>query len=142
MGHIEGRWRTCRAGAISVAMLALISCSTSNPITRQTFASSDDKLDYLLETWNGQSFETLGTVWGKETTSQSRGPNQAYDYERTSRTRTNLSIFDGNISVSTEDITCTASFEVDNANTIVRVTRQGGGKECWNLFKRYEPPLE
>ena len=106
------------------------------------FASSDKKLDYLLETWNGRSLETLGAVWGKETASRPRGPNQTYVYERTSRTRADLSIFSGKVSVSTEDITCTASFEVDNANTIVRVTRQGGGKECWNLFKRYEPPPE
>ena len=48
------------------------------------FASSDEKLDYLLETWNGRSLETLGTVWGKETTSRPRGLNQTYVYERSS----------------------------------------------------------
>ncbi len=106
------------------------------------FASSDKKLDYLLDTWTGRSLETLGTVWGKETTSRPRGPNQTYVYERTSRTRADLSIFSGKVSVSTEDIVCTASFEVDGENTIVRITRQGGGKDCWNLFRRYEPPPE
>ena len=106
------------------------------------FASSDKKLEYLLESWNGRSLEALAAVWGKETTSRPRGPFTAYVYERTSRTRGGLSILTGEISVSTDDIVCTASFEVDDEDTIVRVTRQGGGKDCWNLFKRYELPLE
>ena len=105
------------------------------------FASSDKKLDYLLQTWGGRSLEALSAVWGKETSTRLRGDNQTYVYERISRSRANVSIF-GQASVSTDDIVCTASFEVDSENTIIRVTRLGGGKNCWDLFKRYEPTPE
>lgn len=105
------------------------------------FASSDKKLDYLLGTWGGRALEELNTVWGRETARTPRGENQTYAYERTSRSRASVSIF-GQAAVSTNDIVCTASFEVDDKNTIVRVSRKGGGKNCWDLFKRYEAPPE
>ncbi len=104
------------------------------------FASSNTKLDYLLDTWKGSNLDELGTVWGRETSNQPRGEYQAYRYERTSQTRAGFSILSGQVSVSTDDIVCSATFEVDGEGMIVRVSRQGGGKECWNLFKRYEPP--
>jgi len=106
------------------------------------FASSDKKLDYLLQTWGGRSLEALGAIWGKETSTRLRGDNQIYVYERTSSSRASVSIFGGQVSASTDDIVCTTSFEVDSENTIIRVTRQGGGKNCWDLFKRYEPTPE
>ncbi len=103
------------------------------------FASADTKLDYLLETWKGRSLADLRSVWGRQSAITPRGQYQAYVYEQTKRVRTGISIF-GEVSISTGPITCTAYFEVDGEENIVRVTRSGGGKECWNAFKSYAPP--
>ena len=128
-----------RSVAVLVGMLSVtLTYAADKP---GPFASSDKKLDYLLQTWGGRSLEALGAVWGRETSTRLRGDNQTYVYERISRARASVSIF-GQASVSTDDIVCTASFEVDGDDTIVRVTRQGGGRECWNLFKSYQPPAE
>ena len=105
------------------------------------FASSDRKLDYLFQSWAGQSLESLTAVWGRETSSTMREDNRVFVFERISDARASVSIF-GQASVSTDDIVCTATFEVNSDDIIVRVTRRGGGRECWNLFKDYEPAAE
>ena len=128
-----------KVAILGAAMLAMnLAAAQDKP---GPFASSDTKLDYLIASWARQNFETLGRVWGRETSTLTRGENQVYLYERTSRARAGISIF-GQATVSTSDIVCTASFEVDNEGAIVRATRRGGGRECWNLFKRYEPPSD
>ena len=104
------------------------------------FASSDTKLDYLLDTWVGRSLEDLTSVWGRATSNRPVGPNRVYAFERTSRSRAGFSILSGQVSVSTDDIVCTASFEINAEEKITRATRQGGGRDCWNQFKDYELP--
>ncbi len=104
------------------------------------FASADTKLDYLLESWKGRSVDQLKAVWGGSL-GEPRGSNQVYVYERaTSGARTGVSAFGGLSSSRTATITCTVSFEADSTGTIVQVTRQRGGRPCWNLFKDYSPP--
>ena len=105
------------------------------------FASADTKLDYLLESWKGRSVDELKGVWGGEFFGEPRASNQVYVYERTtSGARAGVSVFGGQVSTSNAAITCTASFEADSTGTIVQVTRQRGGRPCWNLFKGYSPP--
>ncbi len=106
------------------------------------FASSEKKLEYLLDTWTGHTLEQLREVWGREKDTSPRGDNLGYIYERVRSSRAGFSLLSGQISVSTDDVLCTATFEVDDVSTIVRVTRMGIGKDCWDLFKRYEPPSD
>jgi hypothetical protein len=104
------------------------------------FASSEKKLDYLLDTWIGQGLDDLTSVWGRASSNRPVGSNQVYAYERTSRSRAGFSILSGQVSVSTDDIVCTVSFEVDAGDEIVGVSRLGGGRDCWNQFKDFELP--
>lgn len=105
------------------------------------FASADRKLDYLLESWKGRNVDELASVWGA-LPGDPRGSGQVYVYERmTSGARAGVSAFGGQVSGSRNaTITCRVSFEADTTGTIVLVTRQRGGRPCWNLFKDYSPP--
>lgn len=100
------------------------------------FASADEKLDYLISSWRGQSLEALRAVWGREEELTQRGRNRVFVFERRVKVRANpfgVSVFGGG------GLRCAARFEVNDADQVVRATRQGGGQECWNALKRYAP---
>ena len=102
-------------------------------------ATYDERLDYLLSSWVGHSLEALTDIWGAETEIGRRRDNELYIYEVTSRMRGGFSPFSGTVTVSRGGITCRATFEVDAEQKIVRATRRGGGKTCWDAFRRREP---
>jgi len=133
-----------RASGIVFLLTASLSVGAAHAQTTGrpgAFASADTKLDYLLESWKGRSVDELRGVWGGEFYGEPRGSNQVYVYERTtSGARAGVSVFGGQVSTSNAAITCTVSFEADSTGAIVQVTRQGGGRPCWNLFKGYPPP--
>jgi len=126
---------------VVVLIYCLLSISIGHAADKPgAFASSETKLDYLLGTWVGKSLENLTSVWGRASSNRPLGSNQVYVFERTSRSRAGFSILSGQVSVSTDDIVCSASFEVDAQEEIIRVSRQGGGRDCWNQFKYFELP--
>ena len=46
------------------------------------FATSDEKLDYLLSTWRGQPVAHLRKVFGHEDKTEMRGTNPVFVYEK------------------------------------------------------------
>ena len=124
---------------IALIFLCLLAVTAYGQDKPGPFASPDTKLNYLQESWEGRTLQELKAVWGNESSVSQRGQYQAYAYEYTSRVRPGISIF-GEIQVSTGAISCTIFFEVGNDETIERVSRNGGGKVCWNHFRRNEPP--
>jgi hypothetical protein len=102
-------------------------------------ASADAQLDYLLESWKGPSRDALVAVWGRKAQAAAHGENARYTYEFISRARAGASILGGQVAVSTGDIRCLATFEVDRSDTVVAVGRRGGGRPCRNGSKRRTP---
>jgi hypothetical protein len=99
-------------------------------------ASPNEKLDYLLSRWRGKTLEQLHAVWGREKEVTLRRPNRVYVFERRVKVRGGafgVTVFSGG------GLRCRARFEVDDANEIVRTSREGGGQECWGALRRYEP---
>lgn len=120
-----------------VVLLALFASAAASADEPGPLAPPDDKLDYLLSTWRGKSLDSLRGVWGKEAEIRRRGDNAVHVFER--RVKVRASIL-GNISIyNGPGLECVALFEVNPENEIVRVTRRGGGRDCWNAFRRNEP---
>ncbi len=122
-------------------VLMLLAAAASGPATLADepgpLASPDTKLDYLLSSWRGRSLEELRQVWGKEAEIRPRGDNSVHVFERRIKVRASIL---GSISVyNGGGLACIAQFEVDPDEKIVRATRRGGGRECWNAFRRNEP---
>jgi hypothetical protein len=100
-------------------------------------ASPNEKLDYLLSRWRGKTLDELHDVWGREKALTLRRPNRVYVFERRVKVRGGafgVTVFSGG------GLTCRARFEVDDADEIVRASREGGGQECWGALRRYEAP--
>jgi hypothetical protein len=38
-----------------------------------------------------------------------------------------------------EGLRCVVRFQIDDAQKVARTSRQGGGQECWSVWRRYEP---
>jgi hypothetical protein len=38
-----------------------------------------------------------------------------------------------------EGLRCLVRFQIDEAERVARTSRQGGGQECWNVWRRYVP---
>lgn len=103
-------------------------------------ASAEKKIDYLLASWEGQTEEALLSAWGRETEKHERaGSRTLYVFEKVSRARAGFSAF-GQVQVSTGAKSCRAMFEVADGGTVIRATRNGDGKTCWEAFKRITPP--
>lgn len=122
----------------TIAALLLLGAAGTAPADEPgPLAPPDEKLDYLLSTWRGKSLEDLRRVWGKEAEIRPRGNNAVHLFERRIKVRASIlgsvSIYNG------PGIQCIALFEVNGDNEIVRVTRRGGGRDCWNAFRRNEP---
>jgi hypothetical protein len=124
-----------RFAAVLTAVWAYYGAFADEP---GALASPTEKLDYLLSTWKGKSLEQLHDTWGHEESVERRGTHQVFVFERRVKVRLGL----GSITVHGEQggLRCVAKFEVDDEISIVRATRLGGGQDCWNLFRKYDPP--
>jgi hypothetical protein len=130
---------TIGVGARILALgLAAFGASGSFGQEPGVFASPEEKLDYLLDTWRGHTLEELGRIWGPESETRSNRGNTVYVYTHVTRRRTGFSPLSGTITVSRGNVACEALFEVDAEGRILRVARRGGGKTCWNAFRRRE----
>ena len=99
-------------------------------------ATPTEKLDYLFKSWRGHSLEDLHDIWGKESSIEQHGDNKVYVFERRVRVRANAF---GVAVYGNGGLRCVARFEIDVEGKIVRTSRQGGGKDCWNALRKYEP---
>lgn len=98
--------------------------------------SPTDKLDDLLGRWRGQTLEHLHAVWGREEAIELRAGNSVYVFERRIKVRASpfaISVYPNG------GLRCVARFEVDGNHQIVRTTRLGGGRDCWNAFRKLAP---
>jgi hypothetical protein len=95
-----------------------------------------DRLDHLLSTWRGQSAARVREVWGREQESQIRGRNLILVYEKRVKVRAGL----GGVTIHPNGgLRCVVRFEINEADEVARVGRQGGGQECWSQWRRFEP---
>jgi len=118
--------------ALATVLVATAAFAADEP---GPFASPDEKLDYLLASWRGETLEALQKAWGRETELGQRGRNRVFVFERRVKVRASpfgVSVFAG------DGMRCVARFEVNDDDKVVRASRQGGGQECWNALKRYE----
>jgi hypothetical protein len=119
------------AVAVSIVGSAQVAAQEPGPL-----ASPTEKLDYLLSTWRGQTVERLREVWGREDEKQMRGTQPVLVYEK----RVKVSAGLGGITVRPNGgLRCVVRFLIGESEEILRVARQGGGAECWNAWRQYEP---
>jgi hypothetical protein len=119
------------AVAVSIVGGAQVAAQEPGPL-----ASPTEKLDYLLSTWRGQTVERLREVWGREDETEMRGTQPVLVYEKRVRVSAGL----GGITVRPNGgLRCVVRFLIGESEEILRVARQGGGAECWNAWRQYEP---
>ena len=123
--------------SLSVPILCvLVSSGAAAAQEPGQLATPTDRLDHLLSTWRGQPAAHLREVWGREQESQMRGENLVLVYEKRVKVRAGL----GGVTIHPNGgLRCVVRFEIDEADKVARVARQGGGQECWNQWRRYEP---
>jgi hypothetical protein len=127
----------CLSWSIALVLLSL----SQEPLLAQApgrGAGPDERLDYLLQSWQGRQFDELRSVWGRETQRRTRGANSVYVYEVRNRVR--ASMLSGQVSIHPDTLVCTVLFDVDDTDTIVRTGRTGGGRTCWRTFRNRTPP--
>jgi hypothetical protein len=96
----------------------------------------NQRLDALLAKWRGQTAEHLREVWGREQSTEKRGDNTVVVYEKRKRMTATL----GGIAVTPNGgARCIVRFEIGAANEVLRTARQGGGQECWSVWRGLEP---
>jgi hypothetical protein len=99
-------------------------------------ATPTERIDYLLSTWRGQSVARVREVWGREDETEMRGANPVLVYEKRVKVRATL----GGIAVHPNGgARCVVRFLISDADEVQRVARQGGGSECWNVWRANEP---
>jgi hypothetical protein len=65
-----------------------------------------------------------------------RGERVVLVYEKRVNVRAGL----GSVTIHPNGgLRCVVRFEIDEADKVARVARQGGGQECWSQWRRYEP---
>lgn len=118
---------------------ALVTCVFCAPVGAQEpgpLATPTEKLDYLLSRWRGQPVAHVREVFGREDDTEMRGSNPVLVYEKRIKVRATL----GGIAVHPNGgLRCVVRFLVSDTEEVLRVARQGGGAECWNAWRRYEP---
>jgi hypothetical protein len=121
--------------ALAVSLTAPFALFADEP---GPFAPDADKLTYLFETWEGRGLEDLKNVWGRESSVQPRRDNEVYTFEQRKRVRATLL---GGIAVrGGGGMACSAYFEIDPDDKIIRGTWRGpSADECWNMFRKLEP---
>lgn len=131
--------RTLLSTLRSAALLTLLSVGGNVVADDEpgALASPTDKLNYMLSTWKGKTLEQLQDVWGGEEMVERRGGNRVYVFER--RVKLRAGVLGVTVFGEQGGLRCVAKFEVDAEDKIVRVTRQGGGQDCWNALRKYDP---
>lgn len=118
---------------------ALAACFSLGPLGAQEpgpLATPTEKLDYLLSRWRGQPVARVREVFGREDDTEMRGSNPVLVYEKRVKVRATL----GGIAVHPNGgLRCVVRFLISDAEEVSRVARQGGGAECWNVWRKYEP---
>ena len=99
-------------------------------------ATPTERLDYLLSQWRGQTVAHVREVWGREHETEMRGANPVLVFEKRVKVRPGF----GSVTVHPNGgLRCVVRFQIDDAEKVARVMRQGGGQECWSQWRRYEP---
>ena len=118
---------------------ALAACFSFAPLGAQEpgpLATPTEKLDYLLSRWRGQSVARVREVFGREDDTEMRGSNPVLVYEKRVKVRATL----GGFAVHPNGgLRCVVRFLISDTEEVSRVARQGGGAECWNAWRKYEP---
>ncbi len=118
---------------------ALAACFSFAPLEAEEpgpLATPTEKLDYLLSRWRGQPVAHVRDVFGREDDIEMRGSNPVLVYEKRVKVRATL----GGIAVHPNGgLRCVVRFLISDTEEVSRVARQGGGAECWNAWRQYEP---
>lgn len=115
----------------SFGMCTLLAAQEPGPLATPT-----ERLDHLLSTWRGQTVAHLREVWGREDETEIRGTNPVLVYEKRVKVSGGL----GGITMRPGDgLRCVVRFLISETEEVLRVARQGGGAECWNAWRNFEP---
>jgi hypothetical protein len=99
-------------------------------------ATPTERLDQLLSQWRGQTVAHLREVWGREHETQMRGQSPVLVYEKRVKVRAGF----GTVTMHPGGgVLCVVRFLIDDGDMVARTARQGGGQECWEQWRRYEP---
>ena len=99
-------------------------------------ATPTEKLDHLLSTWRGQTVARVREVWGREDETDMRGTSPVLIYEKRVKVTAGL----GGITLRPNGgLRCVVRFLIGETEEVLRVARQGGGAECWNVWRQFEP---
>ena len=112
----------------------------ASPLAAQepgALATPTQRLDYLLASWRGETVAHVREVFGREDATEMRGANLVLVYEKRVKVR---AAGIGAVTIHPNGgLRCVVRFEINDAEKVVRVGRQGGGQECCNEWRRYEP---
>ena len=105
----------------------------AGPLAAQT---PTERLDELLSQWRGETVAHVREVWGREQETDMRGQSPVLVYEKRIKVRPGF----GSVTVRPgEGLRCVVRFQISDAEKVARTSRQGGGQECWNVWRRNEP---
>lgn len=127
------RQRLLGLATISV-LLAASSLVAQEP---GALATPTQRLDHLLSTWRGEAVAHVREVFGREDATEMRGSNPVLVYEKRVKMR---AAGIGAVTIHPNGgLRCVVRFEINGAEEVARVGRQGGGQECWEQWRRFEP---
>jgi hypothetical protein len=99
-------------------------------------ATPTEKLDHLLSTWRGQPVTHLREVFGREDSTEMRGSNPVLVYEKRVKVRAAIGGFTMH---PNGGLRCVVRFLIGEDEQVLRYARQGGGEECWQAWRKFEP---
>lgn len=122
--------------SLACALAVGLSCAPLAAQEPGPLATPTAKLDHLLSRWRGQSAAHVREVFGREDETEMRGSNPVLVYEKRVKVRATL----GGIAVHPNGgLRCVVRFLISDTEEVLRVARQGGGAQCWNAWREYEP---
>jgi hypothetical protein len=127
------RRRHLRLALVLSVLACALALSAQEP---GPLATPTEKLDYLLSTWRGQSVTRLREVFGREDETEMRGSNPVLVYEKRVKVRAALGGFTMH---PNGGLRCVVRFLIGEDEQVLRYARQGGGDECWDAWRKYEP---
>jgi len=122
--------------SLACVSAAFVFCAPLGAQAPGPLATPTEKLDHLLSQWRGQPVARVREVFGREDDTEMRGSNPVLVYEKRIKVRATL----GGIAVHPNGgLRCVVRFLIGDDEEVLRVARQGGGSECWNAWRQYEP---
>jgi hypothetical protein len=105
----------------------------------EALATEKEKLDYLIQSWRGQSEESLKTVWGREESLTEQAGVKTYMFQRSKR---GPALGLGGVQVlGRGQVVCSAYFQIGLENIVTRATWRGpSAGDCWDLLRENAPP--